>query len=621
MGAADDASTFDVVDLGMFARAWAVQTRRISWLLGAGTSAAAGVPTAARIVDDLLVRMYADAHGLVREALDPSNPAAMDRIRAFYNGANGMPALGTPSDYSSAFAAAMPDAAVRRQFLMQLFAERTPCFGQRVLGAFVVAGAADLLVTTNFDDLIERAVIEAHQAPQWPARLLTVAALQSSPRAATALSDSSWPLLVKVHGDFRETSLKNLDEELREQDETLRQAVVDVSRRFGLAVAGYSGRDESVMAMLSEASMLPGAWPAGLWWLTRNPDELPPPVKDLLTAAAALGVQTHIVRAANFDEVMGSLAKQLKTEDGVRAYLDELGPRPRVVDAPLPSKDGPPFPVLRMNALPVLNAPIRALRVPVPAGTTADSVAGMLRQAQWRGAAVLGPGEVLAFGDPSQLRVALGADTEPVVIAIDVLAATAPSHVQALIADALVRSLARRLPAKPRIRQRGNQLVLVEPSEGERRDKAELRAQFAAAYGQPVTGRLDPRLYGTAPDGTARAWAEGVRLHLDWRLDVLWLLFEPFTWVQQSADMAAARDRGDQAATPDPSGPWNTEHWAKQRFNETWAKLIDTWAAAFAPHRPTTRLQVLTRHLASEPGSVGGAFTIGGVTAWSRESR
>ena len=96
MAADDDASTFDVVDLGVFARAWAVQTRRISWFLGAGTSAAAGVPTASRIVDDLLVRMYADAHGLVREALEPSHPAAVARTRHFVHDPTWIPAAAPP---------------------------------------------------------------------------------------------------------------------------------------------------------------------------------------------------------------------------------------------------------------------------------------------------------------------------------------------------------------------------------------------------------------------------------------------------------------------------------------------------------------------------------------------
>lgn len=67
----------EVVSLGEFARAWAVHTRRIGWLLGAGASAAAGVPTAARIVDDLLLRLYAADFQQVRQKLDPGDPAVM----------------------------------------------------------------------------------------------------------------------------------------------------------------------------------------------------------------------------------------------------------------------------------------------------------------------------------------------------------------------------------------------------------------------------------------------------------------------------------------------------------------------------------------------------------------
>ena len=65
----------DVVELGAFARAWAVEGRRVAWLLGAGASASAGVPTAAQIVDDLLLRLYAAAHRLVRQAIELTDPA------------------------------------------------------------------------------------------------------------------------------------------------------------------------------------------------------------------------------------------------------------------------------------------------------------------------------------------------------------------------------------------------------------------------------------------------------------------------------------------------------------------------------------------------------------------
>jgi hypothetical protein len=49
----------EVVDLGTFTRQWAVEGRRVAWLLGAGASASANVPTASQITLDLLARLYA----------------------------------------------------------------------------------------------------------------------------------------------------------------------------------------------------------------------------------------------------------------------------------------------------------------------------------------------------------------------------------------------------------------------------------------------------------------------------------------------------------------------------------------------------------------------------------
>jgi hypothetical protein len=85
----------------------------------------------------------------------------MTRIRQHYDGAHGIPALGSAGDYSAVFASVLPDAEARRQYLRQLLEGRSPCFGQRVLGAAIAAGLADLIITTNFDELIERSAREA----------------------------------------------------------------------------------------------------------------------------------------------------------------------------------------------------------------------------------------------------------------------------------------------------------------------------------------------------------------------------------------------------------------------------------------------------------------------------
>jgi SIR2-like domain len=608
-----------VATLGEFARAWAVQTRRIGWLLGAGASAAAGVPTAAGIVSDLLLRRYAADFNLVRQHLDPADPAVMARVRAHYDGAHGMPKLGSAGDYSAAFETAMPDAEVRRQYLRQLLSDRLPCYGQRVLGAAVAAGAADLLITTNFDELLERAVTEAHHARQsGPARLLSTAALNTPRRASTAVADDEWPLLVKLHGDFRETALKNLDSELREQDATLRRVVLDCSRRFGLAVAGYSGRDDSVMDMLAEA-MQPDAWPAGLWWLTRDPHTLPDPVLTLFERARAAGVRARVVEAANFDEAMSALADQVQLDDGVRAYVNGLRPRARVTDAPLPATDGAAFPVLRLNALPITGAPGRVLRAPLAAGVTAADLRDQLKVAGWRTAAVMGAGEVLTFGCPRELHAALGTEQAPTVAEVDLLAADAPAHHTALLTEALIRGLARRLPAKPHVRSSRPRLVVVPAREGEPEKFIASRRALQQAYDEPLCGQL-PRTLGTTEAGERRRFAEAVELRVERWLDQTWLVFTPSTWTEPTSEMAQASRQRSVPRPRDPAASWVAERWARRRRNEVWAGILAAWAQALAPRSGSCLVHALPRSLSDAPGAVGGSFTLGNITAYSRKA-
>ena len=83
---------------------------------------------------------------------------------------------------------------------------------------------------------------------------------------------------MKLHGDFRSRRLKNTSDELLTQDVKLRQSLVEAAKRFGLVVAGYSGRDDSIMDTLREAVRQAGSFPAGLFWLHRGEED--PPAAD-----------------------------------------------------------------------------------------------------------------------------------------------------------------------------------------------------------------------------------------------------------------------------------------------------------------------------------------------------
>jgi hypothetical protein len=606
--------SFDVVDHRTFARQWAVHNSKIGWLLGAGASAAARVPTADHIMMDLLLRMYADAHQLVRQKLSLSEARDRDRIREYYDNRNGMPALSDPSAYSVAFQLALPEAGARRQHLRSLFEGRSPSYGQRILGAFVAAGLSDLVITTNFDDLIEKAVEQAQVTLGDPTRSrLGVADLGNSGQANLALSNSDFPFLFKLHGDFRDRELKNLESELQTQDANMRQAVLDASRRFGLAVMGYSGRDASVMGMLREAVATEGAFPAGLWWMGRQPETVLAPVEELFDACATSGVSAYFVKMETFDETLGALGRQAELPDGLRGYVDGIQAKPRAVDGGLPQHDRGSLPALRMNALPVLETPTRALRATLTKVPDRKEMGQALHDVFWRGAAVSTGRQVLALGSAEVLGNAL--DIEGSIEQCDINPAIegAPTVERALIYEALARGLARDLPVQARIRDSGHRLIVTT----ERKDrpdsehKARVRRLLQEAYGEELTGQC-PSKMGRGADGKSRRFAESVELSLEWRLGVLWLLFVPRTWV--SALPPAGRRKGQ----GDPASAWRKERWVNRR-NEKWAAIIDAWAKAIAP-QDQTEVSVLPADL-SERDLVGGRFVLSRTTAYSREAK
>lgn len=469
-----------VVALEQFATTWAVQRPRLAWLLGAGASASAGVPLASSIRDQLLVDRYAAIHKMVRQDLDEGDPALLERVHTFFDDANDMPQLGSPGDYSAAFDLCLPEPAARKALLQQLIGGARPGFAQRLFGALIVAGACDLVITTNFDRLTEKSFAEAQRAGTDLntdlSRELNVAGLDSTVRATTALQNREWPLVLNLHGDFREKRLMNTDDELREQEATLRQFVVDASRHFGLVVSGYSGRDKSVMTMLTDAAKVPGGWPHGIWWLIRPGEEPAAAVHELLRSAVTNNVSATLVVAPSFDETMTALSRQVVVDGAMRDYLNRLHPKPKALPAALrPSSRH--WPVLRFNALPVLGASVKVTQVGIPSQWRRGDVRrALLPRREWP-IVVNGPGEVLCLGEPEAATACLRADPtlarqgEPgpaAEVELDLLADSAPFHFQTLLLQLLGRAVAEAAPVWMRTTGNGApELIIESPREGE----------------------------------------------------------------------------------------------------------------------------------------------------------
>lgn len=252
-----------------------------------------------------------------------------DRIQRHLD-RGGHPPLGDAEEYAHYFEFVRPDERDRRSYIEAQVTGATPSFGHTALAALMVADRARIVWTTNFDACIETSAARAFDS----AGRLVVASPDSSTLANEAILEERWPVLVKLHGDFRSRRLKNTADELRSQDSRLRQALTDSCRRRGLIVVGYSGRDASVMEALEQA-VAPGAYPDGLFWIHRGDRPPMPAVERLIARAAEAGIDAAVIEAETFDELMGDVLRQ--TPDVPSELLAAVEQEaPRVDGAPLP---------------------------------------------------------------------------------------------------------------------------------------------------------------------------------------------------------------------------------------------------------------------------------------------
>ena len=128
-------------------------------------------------------------------------------------------------------------------------AKAHPSYGHLALAALLKLDKARIVWTVNFERTIEDAAVGVFRTTA----KVTVVTPENAVVGRQALEEGRWPIILKPHGDFQSRRLKNTSAELQKQDEELRGLLVDSSARQGLALIGYSGRDQSVMDALAEA--------------------------------------------------------------------------------------------------------------------------------------------------------------------------------------------------------------------------------------------------------------------------------------------------------------------------------------------------------------------------------
>lgn len=226
-------------------------------LLGSGISRAAGIPTGWEITTDMISQLA----GMYGEDCS-ANPEGWYKKK-----------FGSDAGYSKLLDQLGKTPTERHNFLKPYFEpsedERAENRKQltkahRAIAKLVADGIIRVIITTNFDRLLERAIEDEGIVPN----------VISSPDAvegATPIVHSKCTI-IKVNGDYLDTRAKNTIDELDSYDDKLNQLLDRVFDEFGLIVCGWSGDwDTGLRAALERVK---GKRFACYWCVKAKPSEL-----------------------------------------------------------------------------------------------------------------------------------------------------------------------------------------------------------------------------------------------------------------------------------------------------------------------------------------------------------
>ena len=194
-------------------------------LIGSGVSKSAGIPTGWEIVLDLIRKVAT----MEREKPTPE-------LETWYQ-----QRFDEAPDYSKLLDRLTTTPAERMTLLRSYFEPteeereqglKVPTSTHQAIATLAKHGYVRMILTTNFDRLIETALEEAGIVPD-------VISSDDDLRGAMPYVHSQC-VVVKLHGDYRDTRIKNTVEELANYSQELNKFLDRVFDEFGLLVCGWS---------------------------------------------------------------------------------------------------------------------------------------------------------------------------------------------------------------------------------------------------------------------------------------------------------------------------------------------------------------------------------------------
>lgn len=208
-------------------------------LLGSGVSHGAGIPTGWTILNQL-IRCLPDF---------PTDESKTDPFLWFKN------KFGRDASYTDLLKTLFPKPIERRGCLARFIEPskedeekglKKPTVAHRSIARMMKEEFVRIVVTTNFDGLLEQALAEENVTADViynPNHVLGSRPL-SHPR----------PIIIKVHGDYRDSRILNTEDELNRYSPPMKSLLKRVFNEFGVVVCGWSATWDTALRDIIETS-------------------------------------------------------------------------------------------------------------------------------------------------------------------------------------------------------------------------------------------------------------------------------------------------------------------------------------------------------------------------------
>jgi hypothetical protein len=244
--------TFPAIDpLAPLALSIQANRRVFALFLGSGLSVSSGIPTGRDVVH-LLIRKLACALG---------QDCGEDPETWFHA------EFGDDPDYSRLLSDLYPAPSERRNALNDFFepneldiihGRKQPTPAHQSIAELVKQGYFQVILTTNFDRLLERAFSEAGVA-------YTVVRSAEEAARIDPLQHIQI-IIIKINGDYKDPDLRNTEEEVREYPAEMERLLQRIFSEYGLIICGWSSTSDSGLRDLLASN--PSRY--STYWATRG---------------------------------------------------------------------------------------------------------------------------------------------------------------------------------------------------------------------------------------------------------------------------------------------------------------------------------------------------------------